>query len=196
MLLLPLLCALSAHAQELKPHEEMPLPTHQPVAEQIAQELAEPLSFSSSQTKRVQRALESEVDNKADRLQRQYAILSDELRLKRYKLREIIYDLYMVRGRLPGTARSALTPEKKEVFDPLVYQGRFQYDSPRLSVVPKAEVGDEVVETTTTLPDGRVVKKKIIIRRKKADSPKPEADAAESPAAEIHFESLIYSPQP
>lgn len=194
---LALVCSGVARAEELKPLEEIPLPAHEPVAQKLSQQLAEPLLFSASQTKRVERALAAEVDNKAERLVRQYAALSDELRTKRYELRELIYSLYMLRSNLPEAARDGLSPQKKEIFDPYIYDGRFQYDNPRLAVVPKAQEGDEVVETTTTLPNGQVVKKKIIIRRKKKEEAKPGVpDAVDSPAAELQFESLLYTPQP
>jgi len=194
---LMLACAACARAEELKPLEEIPLPVHEPVAERLTEKLAEPLLFSSSQAKRMERALTSEVDNKADRLVQQYAALSTELRLKRYELRELIYSLYALRTKLPESAREGLSPQKKEIFDPLVFAGRFQYDNPRLAVIPKPQEGDEVVETTTTLPNGQIVKKKIIIRRKKKEESKPGApDAVESPAAELQFESLLYTPQP
>ena len=194
---LALSCAAEAYAQELKPLEEIPLPAHDPVAQKLSQQLAEPLLFSASQTKRVERALAAEVDNKAERLVRQYAALSEELRVKRFELRELIYDLYVLRSKLPESARDGLSPQKKELFDPYIYDGRFQYDNPRLAVVPKAQEGDEIVETTTTLPNGQVVRKKIIIRRKKKEESKPGVpDAVESPAAELQFESLLYTPQP
>ena len=194
---LALACVCGARAEELNPLEEIPLPAHSPIAENLSQKLSGPLLFSASQTKRVERALASEVDNKAERLVRQYSALSNELRLKRFELRELIHDLYSLRSKLPESAREGLSPQKNELFDPLIYDGRFQYDNPRLAVVPKAQEGDEVVETTTTLPNGQIVKKKIIIRRKKKEEPKPGVpDAVESPAAELQFESLLYTPQP
>ncbi|NLO90459.1 MAG: hypothetical protein GX410_00520 [Elusimicrobia bacterium] len=188
-------CVCIAGAQELKPLEEIPLPAYEPVAADIAKSLSFPLLLSASQTKRIEKSLAREVDNKALRIVRQYELLSDEMRQKRYELRDALYAMYQLRRDVADTARATLPPAKQEQLDPLVYEGRFMNAAPKLSVVPQAESGDEVVETTTTLPNGQVVKKKIIIRRKKKKEEKPEISGADA-VLELQFDSLIYTAQP
>jgi len=188
------LCVSIAAAQELKPLEELPLPLYEPVSGDIAKSLSYPLLLSASQTKRIEKAIAREVDDKALRIVRQYDLLSAEMRQKRYEMRDAIYAMYQLRRDVSDTARAKLPTAKQELLDPLVYQGRFLSSSPKLSVVPQAESGDEIVETTATLPDGRIVKKKIIIRRKKKTEEKAAAGA--DAVLELQFDSLIYTAQP
>ncbi|MDD2773715.1 MAG: hypothetical protein PHP45_08485 [Elusimicrobiales bacterium] len=176
-------CAAAAQErQSLPPVEDVSLPPHGRIYRAVTAELSVPLHFSEKQKKRIESALYDDVDKPLEKIAVEYEARMERARRLRYELNDIRFAMFNQKAGLPAEIRKILSPGQVEKFDKMVYNG---YLASSIGKTGDAYT-QEIKEVVTTGPDGKPVRRRIIIRhRKKA------AEPAETPADETKPSPLI-----
>jgi len=159
--------------------EESPLPQHEKIAGQLSDDLSAPLRLSSKQRRRLKAALDEEVDGPIDYYGMKYDDLAEAARITHADALDFQFQLFTMKNELPGLIRGILDAKQKDVFDKLVYDGYFSPYAAQAPAEPPAYT-EEVKEVTVIGDNGKPVKKRLIIRRKKKAAP---VQPVEVPAA-------------